>query len=249
MCSGSYKMARNERSVNGRLVNAASRGSLRDVEAALKAGADIDFDLRYGDKASTGTALFIASKRGHVDIVKLLLREGAFVAKRSALSQSPLHAAAFYGETEVVELLVQHGATLDIRDNRQDTPLVHACIFNHVDTVRLLLELGANPDVREAGSLHECEEESLKMIEEARKTRLLRCCNPKCSKPGYRKTGTLKLCGRCKLTRYCSRDCQKQHWSVGHKKCCGHDAYTGERPDSFENIMTSVFNSIQVNDD
>ncbi|KAI8510863.1 Ankyrin-1 [Branchiostoma belcheri] len=35
---------------------------------------------------------------------------------------------------------------------------------------------------------------------------------------------TLKLCGRCKLTRYCSRDCQKQHWTVGHKRSCGHDA-------------------------
>ncbi|XP_035682000.1 protein fem-1 homolog A-like [Branchiostoma floridae] len=242
-------MARNEGNVNVRLVQAAIRGSLRDVKVALKAGADIDFDLRYSDKASTGTALFIASQRGHVDIVKLLLREGASVAKRSALSHAPLHIAAFNGETEVVELLVQHGATLDIRDNRQHTPLVHACIFNHVDTVRLLLELGANPDVREAGSLDECEEESLKIVEEAMKTKLLRCCNPKCGKPGYRKTGTLKLCGRCKLTRYCSRDCQIQHWSVGHKKCCGHDAYTGERPDSFQNIMTSVFNSIQVNDD
>jgi len=39
---------------------------------------------------------------------------------------------------------------------------------------------------------------------------------------------TLKLCAGCKLTRYCSRDCQKQHWSVGHKKCCGHDVNKDE---------------------
>ncbi|XP_078601036.1 uncharacterized protein LOC144876032 [Branchiostoma floridae x Branchiostoma japonicum] len=247
MCSGSTKMARNEENVNIRLVNAAIVGSLQGVKAALKAGADIDFDLRYSDKASTGSALNIACQRGHVDIVRLLLREGAFVAKRAAHSLAPLHAAAFQGGTEVVKLLVQHGATLDIRDNYQKTPLVHACVFNHVDTVRLLLELGANPDLREAGSLHECAEECLKLVEEARKTKLFRCCNPKCGKQGYRKT--LKLCGRCKLTRYCSRDCQKQHWSVGHKKCCGHDAYTGEGPDSFENIIKSIFNSIQDNSD
>ncbi|XP_078601052.1 uncharacterized protein LOC144876042 [Branchiostoma floridae x Branchiostoma japonicum] len=221
MCSGSYKMARNEE--NRRLVQAAIRGSLRDVKAALKAGADIDYDLPYGNNSNTMTALVLASFNGDVDMVDLLLRQGASVSKRTRKSQAPLHAAAAEGRREVVKLLVQHGATVDIRDNYQKTPLVHACVFNHVSTVRLLLKLGANPDLREAGSLHECKKESLKIVEEARKTKLLRCCNPECGKPGYRKT--LKLCGRCKLTRYCSRDCQIQHWSVGHKKCCGHDVY------------------------
>eukprot|EP00058_Branchiostoma_floridae_P002845 XP_002588333.1 hypothetical protein BRAFLDRAFT_81472 [Branchiostoma floridae] len=75
-------------------------------------------------------------------------------------------------------------------------------------------------------------EESVKLVQEAIETKLLRCCNPACGKPGYRKT--LKLCGRCKLTRYCSRDCQIQHWSVGHKKCCGHDVYSEERPDGLQ---------------
>eukprot|EP00058_Branchiostoma_floridae_P001104 XP_002586592.1 hypothetical protein BRAFLDRAFT_106186 [Branchiostoma floridae] len=62
---------------------------------------------------------------------------------------------------------------------------------------------------------------SIKLVQLAKMSKLLRCCNPKCGKPGYR--SALKLCGRCKLTRYCSRDCQIQHWSVGHKKCCGQD--------------------------
>eukprot|EP00058_Branchiostoma_floridae_P015552 XP_002601040.1 hypothetical protein BRAFLDRAFT_96924 [Branchiostoma floridae] len=55
---------------------------------------------------------------------------------------------------------------------------------------------------------------------------------------------TLKLCAGCKLTRYCSRDCQKQHWSVGHKKCCGHDAYTGgrEQADSFTHMAYEKVN-------
>ncbi|XP_078603241.1 uncharacterized protein LOC144877208 [Branchiostoma floridae x Branchiostoma japonicum] len=80
--------------------------------------------------------------------------------------------------------------------------------------------------------------ESIRLIQKARKTKLLRCCNPKCGKPGYRKT--LKLCGRCKLTRYCSRDCQKQHWSVGHKKCCGHDVFSDEQADPFQKIVMSM---------
>eukprot|EP00058_Branchiostoma_floridae_P015546 XP_002601034.1 hypothetical protein BRAFLDRAFT_96930 [Branchiostoma floridae] len=188
------------------LLYAAMNGSLRGVKEALKA-----------------------------DIVKLLLRKGASVSKRSRSSFAPLHGAATEGRTEIVDLLVQHGATVDIRDRCHNTPLMRACNYNHVDTVRRLIELGARPDLtggqcqgmgyyKEGTEIGKGEnEESWKLIEEARKTKLLRCCNPKCGKPDHR--STLKLCGRCKLTRYCSRDCQKQHWSVGHKKCCGHDVY------------------------
>ncbi|XP_035680792.1 poly [ADP-ribose] polymerase tankyrase-2-like [Branchiostoma floridae] len=231
------------------LLYAAMNGSLRGVKAALKAGADIDFDIKNSETFSPGTALYIASYKGHVDIVKLLLRKGASVSKRTRSSFGPLHGAATEGKTEVVDLLVQHGATLDIRDGFQNTPLMRACNYNHVDTVRRLIELGARPDLT-GGQLQGMRyykpgteigkgenEESLKLVEEARKSKLLRCCNPTCGKPGYRSTGTLKLCGRCKLTRYCSRDCQKQHWSVGHKKCCGHDAYNHDEADPLQQRM------------
>eukprot|EP00058_Branchiostoma_floridae_P001105 XP_002586593.1 hypothetical protein BRAFLDRAFT_106187 [Branchiostoma floridae] len=72
-----------------------------------------------------------------------------------------------------------------------------AVSYNHVDTVRRLIELGARPDLDD-GSLFQALkedaenrallEESLKLVQEASKTKLLRCCNPKCGKPGYRHT-------------------------------------------------------------
>ncbi|XP_035664672.1 poly [ADP-ribose] polymerase tankyrase-2-like isoform X3 [Branchiostoma floridae] len=222
-------MAETFSDANGSLLYAAENGSVEGVKMALKAGAHIDFDHVYSQSVSSGTALYNASMLGHVDVVKLLLRKGASVAKRIKSSFTPLHAAAYEGLTEVVDLLVQHGATVDVRDGFQNTPLMAACGHNYVDTVRRLLELGARPYLTH-GYLDERALESsrpsLKLIEEVKKTKLLRCCNPKCGKPGYRKT--LKLCGRCKLTRYCSRDCQIQHWSVGHKKCCGHDVYSDD---------------------
>ncbi|XP_035682108.1 poly [ADP-ribose] polymerase tankyrase-2-like isoform X2 [Branchiostoma floridae] len=227
------------------LFDAVRDGSLRGVDAALKAGADIDFEYACCEDSSPGTFLFNASCMGDVDTARLLLRKGASLVKRSTRSAfAPLHGAAFNGRTEIVDLLVQHGATVDVRDRCQNTPLMRACDHNHVDTVRRLLELGARPDLTggHCRAIKSDEnEESWKLIQEARKTKLLRCCNAKCSKPGKRKTGTLKLCGRCKLTRYCSRDCQKQHWSVGHKKCCGHDVYFEEIEDSFQRALRDIW--------
>ncbi|XP_078601049.1 uncharacterized protein LOC144876040 [Branchiostoma floridae x Branchiostoma japonicum] len=231
--------------VNEALLNASKNGSVEGVKAALKAGADIDYKPGFkqwgiGDCISNiGTALFNASIAGHVDVVRLLLRKGASVVKRTG-SIAPLHAAALKGWTEVVNLLVQHGATVDIQNAWQATPLMFACEYKQIDTVRRLIELGARPDfdhglAEAAGTICDCDKESWKLLEEAKKTKLLRCCNPRCGKPGHRKT--LKLCGRCKLTRYCSRDCQTQHWSVGHKKCCGHDAYTGDGVDPHQQRM------------
>ncbi|XP_066287921.1 protein fem-1 homolog A-like [Branchiostoma lanceolatum] len=230
---------------NESLLRAAENGSLQGVKTALNAGADIEFEHRNSALSNTGTALFIASLEGHVDIVRLLLRKGASVLKRTTGEFTILHAAASEGKTAVVELLVNHGATLDVRDGFQNTPLMVACGNNHVDTVRRLIELGARPDLTdgyiakrlglEDGNYPAACVESIKLIQDARNTKLLRCCNPKCGKPGYR--STLKLCARCKLTRYCSRDCQAQHWSVGHKKCCGQDACSDVGPETFKKLV------------
>ncbi|XP_035691692.1 ankyrin repeat domain-containing protein 1-like isoform X3 [Branchiostoma floridae] len=245
--------------VNELLLSAAMDGSVEGVNAALEAGADIDFDQlddwNPGDDTTLppSTALLIACQKGHVDVVKLLLHKGASLVKRSMGASAPLHAAASNGWTEIVDLLVQHGATVDIQDGFYDTPIIGACRYKHVDTVRRLIELGARPDLtnghvgqkwwREVEN-YDSVEESVKLLQEARKTKLLRCCNPKCGKPGYRKT--LKLCAGCKLTRYCSRDCQIQHWSVGHKKCCGHDAYTEERPDLEKKFLLYIGQHLQI---
>ncbi|XP_078601007.1 uncharacterized protein LOC144876014 [Branchiostoma floridae x Branchiostoma japonicum] len=214
------------------LLFGAQTGSIQRVKAALKAGADIEFELQKSETIGTGTALYIALRQGHLDIMRLLLRKGASFFKRIPGGYTLLHLAAHQGKTAAVELLVYHGATLDILDSCQNTPLMAAAYSNNVDTVRRLIELGARPDLTDGGMAQRlgledgriknqdftCRE-SLRLIQEARRTKMLRCCNPKCGKPGYRKT--LKLCDQCRLTRYCSRDCQIQHWSVGHKKCCG----------------------------
>ncbi|XP_078665268.1 uncharacterized protein LOC144907778 [Branchiostoma floridae x Branchiostoma belcheri] len=240
---------------NEALLHAATIGCLQDVKAALKSGADIDYAQERNEFTGTRlcrTALYIACFAGHTDIVRLLIRKGASLTKRSTdTSSPPLLIAASQGHTKVVDLLVQHSATLDTQDCFRRTPLMMACMFKRVDTARQLIELGARVDLADASGLtaqRYCDinvvgvddvaptpwlccapTELTEMLQEAMETKLLRCCNTTCGKPGYR--STLKLCGACKLTRYCSRDCQRQHWLGGHKKCCGHDAYSDEMRD------------------
>ncbi|XP_019618489.1 PREDICTED: serine/threonine-protein phosphatase 6 regulatory ankyrin repeat subunit B-like [Branchiostoma belcheri] len=198
-----------------------------DIFTKVNSEVGADIDHAQEDQESTGTALLVASIKGHADIVGLLLRKGASVTKRNqGISCAPLHGAAGNGHTEVVDLLVYHGATLDIRDAFLRTPLMADIMFKEV---RQLIEFGARVDLADAQGIfgEDCDcalKEMMELVQEATKNKLLRCCNPTCGKPGYR--STLKLCGRCKLTRYCSRDCQKQHWTVGHRKSCGHDTCT-----------------------
>ncbi|XP_019626643.1 PREDICTED: tankyrase-2-like [Branchiostoma belcheri] len=181
------------------LVQAAQIGSLQGVKAALEAGADIDHAQEISG-LTTCTALSVASFTGSADIVKLLLHKGASVTKRDggSLSVVPLHVAATRGHIEVVDLLVHHGATLDIRDAYQRTPLMTACAYKQVGTVRRLIELGARvdlTDVRGQTVQNYCEKDKVgdrdfkemhKLIQEAMETKLSRCCNPTCGKPGYR---------------------------------------------------------------
>jgi hypothetical protein len=43
-------------------------------------------------------------------------------------------------------------------------------------------------------------------------------CHRKPGDPGI--PATLKLCGGCQAVRYCSAECQRQDWKMGHKVFC-----------------------------
>jgi ankyrin repeat protein len=85
------------------LVGAAGRGDVGEVRRLLdEGGADIE-----GWNGRGWTALIVAARWGHRDVVEYLLDRGANIEARGRYGDTPLFAAAREGHREVVECLLE----------------------------------------------------------------------------------------------------------------------------------------------
>ena len=85
-----------------RLGTAAQRGDTQQVKKLVSKGADPNFR----NAASGVTPLGVASERGHVDVVKVLLKARADVEAQTLEGFRPLHIAAQFGQEAVVRELI-----------------------------------------------------------------------------------------------------------------------------------------------
>ncbi|XP_016058630.1 PREDICTED: LOW QUALITY PROTEIN: ankyrin repeat domain-containing protein 60 [Miniopterus natalensis] len=67
-------------------------------------------------------ALYIASHRGHADVVQYLLEHGADCFGRSPMGRTPLHVATAMGQSDCISLLLLHGASIHAKDAKGMTP-------------------------------------------------------------------------------------------------------------------------------
>lgn len=86
------------------LWKAARDGDLEAVEAAVKAGIEVDAKTEYG-----ATALFFACDRGHEDIVKFLLEKGADPNAKDTFYKATPMTWAQSGNKKIVLLLLANG--------------------------------------------------------------------------------------------------------------------------------------------
>lgn len=125
------------------LVKAAANGdSIRCEEVLKRSDADVN-----GVFASH-TALQAASQNGHLEVIKILLKNNADVEIEDKDGDRAVHHAAFGDEPTVIEVLAQSGADLNARNKRRQTPLHIAVNKGHVGVVKALLELACHSSLQ-----------------------------------------------------------------------------------------------------
>jgi ankyrin repeat protein len=94
------------------------------------------------------TPLYIASEKGYVEVVRMLVKGGVDMNKSSKWDDgaTPLIIASQNGHVEVVRALVEGGADMDKANDGGWTPLYVASLHGHVEVVRVLVEAGADKD-------------------------------------------------------------------------------------------------------
>ncbi|XP_048753811.2 uncharacterized protein LOC125665218 isoform X2 [Ostrea edulis] len=121
-------------------------------------------DIHYRDKVGS-QCLHYAAQEGLLDIVKLLLDEGARVNCFDHNGRSPLHNAASRGHLDVVIHLVANGAQVTSLDWDNHTPFEKAVISRCVDVVEVLLTFGAEPNLQDWTWVMDMGEKEKKVLE------------------------------------------------------------------------------------
>ncbi|KAI3817715.1 hypothetical protein L1987_11513 [Smallanthus sonchifolius] len=138
---------------------AAYRGDLASVKRILDeinsqmvgtlSGADIDAEVAkirasvVNEVNDLGeTALYTAAKKGHLEVVKQLLKysDKEILTRRSRSEFDSLHIAASQGHHAIVKLLLDHDVSLcQTRSPENATPLITAASKGHTAVVQELL--------------------------------------------------------------------------------------------------------------
>jgi len=142
---------------------ATAMGSVRRVSALLER----DPALANKPNDYGWTPLHLATERGYIEVIQLLLAKGADVnaalPNRQGTSmigfsrcglglprrQTALHIAACLHDPMVAKLLLNAGANPDARDQNEQTPLHHAAFCSAVEVAKLLLDAGASVAARD----------------------------------------------------------------------------------------------------
>lgn len=116
-----------------------SRAAAAADVATLRAWASDErcvIDARCASDAST--ALHLAARHGHVNVLRLLLDSGSDALCVDAALRTPLHWVAEAGHGLCVNLLLNAGADPEGRDGKGRTPLSLAEEAQHVGTARMM---------------------------------------------------------------------------------------------------------------
>lgn len=143
------------------LYYAAEQGNLEAVQLLLNRDAQVDggifpFPLKTIKVEGHFTPLFIASKKGYLEIVRELIAKNATInyivdnysrgdnSEEPFLGYTSLAIASYYGHIGVVHELLNRGAEINLSGEYGTIPLVAAILNNQIEIYRELIARGAD---------------------------------------------------------------------------------------------------------
>ncbi|XP_065537310.1 ankyrin repeat domain-containing protein 6 isoform X3 [Lathamus discolor] len=121
-----------------RLLVAAHKGQVENVVQLINRGAKVAV-TKHGR-----TPLHLAAHKGHLHVVRVLLKAGCDLDIQDDGDQTALHRAAVVGNTDVIATLIQEGCALDRQDKDGNTALHEACWHGFSQSAKVLVKAGAN---------------------------------------------------------------------------------------------------------
>jgi ankyrin repeat protein len=132
------------------LLVAAEGGDSGSVKRALSQGANVNCTTER-EPCENVTPLMLASREGHADVVRVLLKAGADLERRTHCivpgepsRETALHWAIIGQHANTAKILLSAGSDVDANSTR-GTPLSYAVEQEIFDIVKLLLAGGASP--------------------------------------------------------------------------------------------------------
>ena len=138
--------------------DAASTGNLERVMLLVEQGTEknkmynIDMN-RYGTYDDYETALAVAAENGHLDVVRVLVNQGADMEMADSVGYTPLINASFNGHLDVVRYLLEQGANRDKAECTGRTPLHVAASVGYLKIAKLLMVYGADLNAKDKNGM------------------------------------------------------------------------------------------------
>ena len=116
-----------------RMADAAKRGDTKRAKVLLREGVDVNIS-KEGDEGCT--ALFIAAREGHKDVVDALIAAKAEVNKADTIhGETPLYAACCFGHTAIARMLLEGGANPNLSNREGRSPYWRALEYPEIRKV------------------------------------------------------------------------------------------------------------------
>jgi hypothetical protein len=150
------------------LCNSTQGDKAEELTAFLQEHPEVDVNLYRN--ANGFDALLIASKRGKLRCIQVLIGHGADLEARTGThGRTPLILASYYGQLDCLKVLIEAKADVNARDKDEFQALHFASHAGKTGCVKLLINEGADVNAQtNSGStplMHACQEERLTCLQ------------------------------------------------------------------------------------